>query len=224
MCGVEFPVQALRNKEFFRIFDVIILLLTLYRKMMPEKKELYVTNSREWRKWLDTHHSFEKEIWLILYKKHTGKPSIPYENAVEEALCFGWIDSTIRKIDEEKYAQKYTPRKDKSNWSESNKKRVERLISQGRMTEAGMVKIKAAQHNGQWNKTLDSKKTWIIPDEFDSALSANKKAREYFDSLAPSYKLRYVGWIASGKKVETRIKRSKEAISLLEHHKKPGMK
>ena len=191
---------------------------------MLEKKELYATNRDDWRMWLKTHHSLEKEIWLVMYKKHTGKPSISYNDAVEEALCFGWIDSIVMKIDEEKYAQKYTPRKEKSFWSESNIKRAERLITQGRMTEAGMVKIKAAQYNGQWNKTVDSKKKWVIPAEFENALSANKKAKEYFDSLAPSYKLQYIGWIASGKREVTRIKRSKEAVSLLDNNKKLGMK
>ena len=85
-------------------------------------KELYVTNREDWRAWLEQNHATEKEVWLLYYKKHTGKPTIPYDDAVEEALCFGWIDSTVKRIDDEKYTQKFTPRNDRSVWSESNKK------------------------------------------------------------------------------------------------------
>jgi len=116
---------------------------------MQANKELYVTNRDDWRAWLKVNHAIKKEIWLIYYKKHTGKPRILYDAAVEEALCFGWIDSIVKKIDAEKYAQKFTPRKDTSGWSEPNKRRVERMIKQGRMTEAGMARIRAAKKNGQ---------------------------------------------------------------------------
>ncbi|MGB2982026.1 MAG: hypothetical protein WBC77_12350, partial [Candidatus Zixiibacteriota bacterium] len=102
-------------------------------------KTLYVTNRDDWRAWLRKNHSSQKEVWLIYYKKHTGKPRIPYDDAVEEALCYGWIDSTIKRIDEEKYAQKFTPRSEKSNWSELNKRRAKKMIREGRMTQAGLV-------------------------------------------------------------------------------------
>lgn len=112
---------------------------------MKTTKKLYVKSRDEWRSWLQNNHAAEKEIWLIYYKKHTGKPRIPYDDAVEEALCFGWIDSIVKRIDDEKYIQKYTPRKDKSIWSELNKKRTEKMIKQGRMTEAGLIKIQKAK-------------------------------------------------------------------------------
>ncbi len=105
-------------------------------------KTLYATNRKEWRDWLSKNYDKEKEIWLIYYKKITGKPTISYNDAVEEALCFGWIDSIEKGIDEEKFAGRFTPRKEKSNLSESNKKRIKRLIKEGRMTNAGLEKIK----------------------------------------------------------------------------------
>ena len=104
------------------------------------KKHLF--NDRdEWRAWLEEHHQSESEVWLIYYKGHTGKKSIRYEEAVEEALCFGWIDSKVKRIDEEKYMQRYTQRNELSNWSESNKKRVKKLIAKGLMTQAGLEKV-----------------------------------------------------------------------------------
>lgn len=108
---------------------------------MEITKTLYVTNRDEWRAWLSENHGSEKEIWLVYYKKHTRKPTIPYDDAVEEALCFGWIDGIEKRMDEERYAQRFTPRKAKSNWSESNKRRVKKLLEQGKMTEAGLATI-----------------------------------------------------------------------------------
>jgi len=112
---------------------------------MPTKVEitqtLYMPDRDEWRRWLADHHRTEREAWLLFYKKHTGKTGISYEDAVEEGLCFGWIDSLAQRIDDEKYAQKFSPRKPKSNWSESNKQRVRRLLREGKMTEAGLATL-----------------------------------------------------------------------------------
>lgn len=104
-------------------------------------EELYVSNRNDWRAWLKENHDAKKEVWLIYYKKHTGKPSISYDDSVEEALCFGWVDSMIRKLDAEKFARKFTPRRDKSTWSEANRKRVEKMIREGKMTEVGLIRI-----------------------------------------------------------------------------------
>jgi len=186
--------------------------------------KLYISNRKEWRKWLQENHSSVKEVWLVYYKKHTGKPRIPYEDAVEEALCFGWIDSTIKKIDDEKYCQKFTPRNYKSNWSELNKKRVAKLIKQNKITKAGMSKINAAKKNGEWNKKEERVQEYKMPAELSQLLSTNKKAKEYFNELSPSHKKQYIVWIASGKKNETREKRAIEAIKLLKANQKLGMK
>src|SRR5207248_6123233 len=105
---------------------------------------LYVKDRRQWRSWLARHHRTAPEIWLIYYKKHSGRPRIPYEDAVEEALCFGWIDSIVKAIDGETFAQKFTPRRDSSKWSALNRRRVRKLIQEGRMTEAGLAKINPA--------------------------------------------------------------------------------
>lgn len=191
---------------------------------MKISKKLYVKSRDEWRSWLQNNHAAEKEIWLIYYKKHTGKPRIPYDDAVEEALCFGWIDSIIKRIDDEKYARKYTPRKDKSIWSEVNKKRAEKMIKQGRMTEAGLIKIQKAKKNGEWYKTTSKiDRPAILPD-LKNALAANKDADRNFNNFAPSYQKQFIGWIASAKKEETRERRIKDTIKLAEQNKKPGMK
>jgi uncharacterized protein YdeI (YjbR/CyaY-like superfamily) len=185
---------------------------------------LYVNNRKDWREWLEKNHATSKEIWLIYYKKHSGKSRIPYDDAVEEALCFGWIDSIIKKIDDEKYAQKFTPRKENSMWSESNKKRVNLMIGQGKMTKAGLALIRVAKKNGKWNEVFPREEFSEIPGELKIVLEKNKKARENFHALAPSYKKQYIGWIVTAKRPETREKRLQEAIILLEKNQKLGMK
>ena len=185
---------------------------------------LHVTNRKDWRLWLKENHASEKEIWLIYYKKHTGKPRVPYDDAVEEALCFGWIDSIVRTIDDERYMQKFTPRKAKSNWSASNKKRVEKLIDTGQMTRAGLAKIELAKINGTWEKMITSTISFEMPFELGNALSANNSANEFFASLSPSCRRQYIGWIASAKKADTKLRRVKEAMSLLGKKQKLGMK
>src|SRR5678816_4889869 len=111
---------------------------------MAMGKTLYVTNRDEWRDWLAKHGQSETEVWLIYYKQQSDRPRIPYDDAVEEALCFGWIDSIVKRIDDEKFAQKFTPRRNTSKWSELNKRRVRKLIREGRMTDAGLARIDAA--------------------------------------------------------------------------------
>lgn len=190
-------------------------------------EELYVSNRDDWRAWLKRNYYSKNQVWLIYYKKHTGKPSIPYDDSVEEALCFGWVDSIIKKIDEEKFARKFTPRTSKSTWSEANKKRAEKMIAEGKMTEAGLKGIREAKINGEWFKTpvsLRYKEKLEIPQYLKDALTANKKALDNFNKLAECYKRNFVGWIDSAKKEETRKRRLTEAIGLLERNQKLGMK
>ena len=190
-------------------------------------EELYVMNREDWRKWLKKNYDVKKEVWLIYYRKHSGRPSISYDESVEEALCFGWVDSIIKKIDDEKFARKFSPRTGKSGWSESNKKRAESMIKEGKMTEAGLVKIREAKRTGQWFETpliIRYRKKLVIPSYFEDALAASKKARENFDKLAQSYRRNFVGWVDSAKKEETRKKRLTEAIGLLERNQKLGLK
>ncbi len=187
-------------------------------------KRVYVTNRDEWRDWLSRHHATEAEVWLIFYKKETSKPTIPYEAAVEEALCFGWIDSIIKKIDATRYARKFTPRKDKSMWSELNRRRAEKMIKEGRMTDFGLAKIQTARKTGLWDKDPRPQISLDIPPEFAKALARSKKAKENFDKLAASYRKHYIGWIAVAKRAETRKRRIEESVALLEKGKKLGLK
>ncbi len=187
-------------------------------------EQLYVADRDKWRRWLSEHHATEAGIWLIFYKKETSKPTLPYDDAVEEALCFGWIDSIIKKIDDERYVRKFTPRKDKSVWSQLNKKRVDKMIKQGRMTEAGLAKIKAAKKNGCWNRGARPQVSFEVPPELAKALARNKKAKEHFDQHAPTYRRQYIGWIVTAKRPETKERRIAESIALLEKGKKLGMK
>ncbi len=187
-------------------------------------KQLYVKDRDKWREWLSENHAAEAGIWLIFYKKETSMPTIAYEAAVEEAICFGWIDSIIKKIDAAKYVRKFTPRSDKSKWSSLNKKRANKMIKEGRMTEVGLAKIKAAKKTGLWAKDARPRISLDIPPEFAKALAHNKKAKENFDNLAPSYRKYYIGWIAMAKRPETKNRRIEESIALLEKGKKLGLK
>ncbi len=187
-------------------------------------KQLYLKTPYEWREWLNNNHDKERELWLVFFKKDSGEPSIEYESAVEEALCFGWIDSIIKKIDDVKFARKFTPRKDNNNWSELNKKRVARLIEDKRMTEIGMAKIEKAKCNGHWDKQDRPNIQFNTPKIFQVALDRNRKAKENYEKLAPTYQKQYIGWIVVAKRQETKEKRIKESIELLVKGKKLGLK
>ena len=187
-------------------------------------KQIYLKNRKEWRDWLSKHHESEKDIWLVYYKKGTGRPTIKYGDSVEEALCFGWIDSIIKKIDEEKYMRKFTPRKTDSYWSEPNKQRVAKMIEAGLMTPHGLSKIKAAQKSGLWDKNGRPQLSFEIQPEFEKALQKNSKAKAVFEKLPPSHKKQYLGWIETAKRPETKKKRIKEAIIMLNKGKKLGLK
>ena len=191
---------------------------------MPKDKQIYVTDRKQWQAWLKKHHASEQEIWLIYYKKHTGKPRIPYDYAVEEALCYGWIDSTVKRLDDERYMQKFTPRKPGSVWSKLNKERAGKMIKAKRMTCAGLARIEDAKKSGAWDRADRPERTTRVPPELKKALAANKAAARNFENLAPSYRRQYTGWFLSAKREETRKKRLKEIVSLLSRNKKMGMR
>jgi len=177
---------------------------------------------KEWRAWLEKNYANEKEIWLVFYKVKTKKESIKYAEAVEEALCFGWIDSTVKRIDDEKHMQKYTPRNAKSNWSATNKARVKKLKKEGLMTEYGLAAVEIAKQNGSWNR-LDSIDIHMeTPKILTDALEINDIARKKYEILAPSRKKQFLWWIESAKREETKEKRIKETIRLLIENKRPG--
>ena len=185
---------------------------------------LYISNRNDWRKWLKKNHDKEKDVWLVYYKKHTKKPSVSYDDSVEEALCFGWIDSIIKRIDEERYVRKFTPRTNITKWSLSNKKRLTRMIKQGRMTKIGFEKVDEAVLNKKDSDVHEHTKKIIIPRYLKHALIGNNIVWNNFNNLAPSHKRQYLGWITAAKKDQTRQCRIQEAIGLLKENKKLGLK
>jgi len=192
---------------------------------MKMGNQFHAGTRTQWRAWLEENHATESDVWLVFYKKHTGQPCIAYDEAVEEALCFGWIDGVLQKIDEETYARRFSPRREGSNWSALNKRRAMNMVQQGKMTEAGAAKLSFSDFDDDYRRTLQRKaEDLAIPEYFEQALNSNKQAHENFTKLAPSYRRRYLLWIADARTDETRNRRVAEAIRLLEENKKPGMK
>jgi len=185
---------------------------------------LHVTTREAWRAWLTKHHITEREIWLLYAKKHTGKPRVPYDDAVEEAICFGWIDSLVRRIDDDYYAQKFTPRKPASAWSDLNIWRARKLRKEGRMTETGLALTGKWIHDEPGLRPRAKKKEAEIPAYIEEALQAHPAAWENFSKLAPSHRRSYVGWITSAKREETRERRIREAVERLTRNEPLGMK
>ncbi len=174
---------------------------------MPEPEKCLTFASRKgWRAWLKKHHTKARQAWLLHYKKKTATLSLTYEEAVEEALCFGWVDGLLRSIDSETYVLRYTPRQPRSIWSEINKGRAERLVRQGRMTKAGFEKIAEAKANGEWEAASIREDVNSIPAELVRALKKNKVWGS-FQSWTASRKKQYLYWLNSAKKPETRHKR-----------------
>jgi uncharacterized protein YdeI (YjbR/CyaY-like superfamily) len=192
---------------------------------MDPKPRLFRTR-RAWRDWLARNHARSKGLWLAYYKKGTGKKSVTYEEALQEALSFGWIDSTVGRIDEERYKQKYTPRNDRSVWSAANKARVERLIAQGLMAPSGLAKVEAAKRNGSW-ESLDAVDRIgagaAPPRDLLAALDREPGARAAFDRLPPSHRKAWVYWVLSAKKPETRERRVAGTVKRLLAGRRPGM-
>lgn len=185
--------------------------------------DFYLFKTRaEWRSWLENNFDKTDNIWLAYYKKHTGKESIRYDEAVEEALCFGWIDSLVKRVDDNIYKQKYTPRKKNSVWSQINIQRVDKMIKAGLMTKAGMIKVNEAKKNGQWDKAYGSINEEVIPDDFLKELKKNKKAFKNFFNYSASVRNRYLHRINQAKRPETREKRIKEIVHRSESNIKPG--
>lgn len=177
-------------------------------------------NRQVWREWLENNHQNSVGVWLIYYKVNSGKPSIKYSEAVQEALCFGWIDSKVKSLDSDRYMQIFTPRKPKSVWSKLNKQYIAELIEQGLMSEAGLAKITAAKKDGSWN-SLDGIEALVIPDDLQQALAANEAANKYFAVFSNSTKKNILFWIESAKRPETRYKRIEQTIDSAAQNKSP---
>jgi uncharacterized protein YdeI (YjbR/CyaY-like superfamily) len=185
---------------------------------MRDLTTLDVRSSEAWRAWLHEHHASSPGIWLVFYKGHTAVRSIPYEDAVCQALCFGWVDSLIRRLDAERYARKFTPRKPTSAWSDSNRRRWAKLKEHGQLAGPGLA---AAPTDVRY-----AKKPVIprMPAYIAGAFKARPRAWRFFQTLAPTYRRHFVAWIHTAKQAETRQKRIRESIALLEAGKKLGLK
>lgn len=182
--------------------------------------ETLVARTRaQWRAWLARHHDSSSEIWLVFHKQHTGEPCVDYEAAVEEALCFGWIDSLVRRLDDARYARKFTPRKLGSAWSAINRRRYASLEQRGLLRAPGRANAPGAKI-----AKAPLRRAWPMPKYIERALKANGRAWTHFELLAPSYRRSYVGWVDSAKRVETKQRRLREAVRLLERGQKLGLK
>ncbi len=196
---------------------------------MKELDKIYFKERKSFRDWLQENFDKSSGFWMIFYKKHTNKKCIKYNEALEEALCFGWIDSIIKKIDADSYVRKFTPRTNLSNWSDVNKKLVLSLIEKGIMTKAGLEKIDIYRETGKinWKKEdLENckKRKNNIPDFIIKTFAKNEPALTNFNNLAQTYKRHYVLWITSAKKEETIQRRLQEAIQLLKENNKLASK
>ncbi len=185
---------------------------------------LEARNRKEWRNWLEKNHAGTKEIWLVYYKKHTKKPTVAYKESVEEAICFGWIDGIKKRIDDERYTHRFTPRKANSKWSPINIDIAKRMIKSGMMTAAGQIAYDNRKEYEEDFLKIRSSDSDKLPPDLEELLKASEKAWNNFNNLSPSHKKQYILWINSAKKTETKQRRLSKAIKLLEQNKKWGMK
>ena len=169
-------------------------------------------NREDWRDWLKENYDKESFVWLTLFKKKFRKKGMALDDAVEEAICFGWIDGKLKRLDAERFILRFSPRKSKSVWSMINKKRAERLMESGRMTDAGLAKIQEAKENGLWDNAYTNKMKEAVPLDLKKELIAEKKAWENFQRFANSYRNMYIGWVNGAKTAETRTKRIKKVV------------
>ena len=190
---------------------------------MQQQLEIYLSRRGDWRDWLAENHATSPGVWLVYYKKHTGIERIAYDDAVEEALCFGWIDSTVRRLDDQRFCQKFVPRQARSSWSAHNRLRAEKLMADGTMTPAGMEKIEAARASGEWEKALEDRVDRPVPPELKKALATDAKAAAEFRRLSPTQAKYLKNWVGKAKKPETRERRAAKAVAMLRAGKRPGM-
>lgn len=186
-------------------------------------EELYFSNREDWRAWLEENHSVSEGIWLVYYKKGSGKPRIKYNDAVEEALCFGWIDSKIRRVNDDYYIQHFTPRRKRSVWSKYNLERVESLIERGLMHSSGLEKYREAVENPSlvYDNKTDGEP--VIPADLETEFLKNKTALNNFLNFPESARRMYIAWLNNAKRSETRNRRILRILDFSEQNKRPGM-
>ncbi len=182
---------------------------------MEIKPLLYFKNTTEFRIWLHKNHAISKGVYLVFYKVSSEQESMRWEEAVQVAICYGWIDSTVKKLDDERRQQLFTPRNDKSVWSKLNKSYIENLMVAGLIHESGLKKIEIAKQNGSW-QALDEVENQIIPDDLIQAFEQNQLAYNNYQNFSPSYRKSYLYWLNQAKRQETRLTRISEIIKLCE--------
>jgi uncharacterized protein YdeI (YjbR/CyaY-like superfamily) len=180
---------------------------------MKDKEEIYCADRASWRAWLEANHEQKDGIWLIISKKGASLSSVAYSEAVDEALCFGWIDAVVNSRDEESKIQYFAPRKKGSPWSRVNKGKIERLLAEGRMTKPGLAKIEQAKQDGSW-ELYDEIDQLVIPTDLQAALDNDPEALAHFSAFSPSGKKVILWWIKSAKRPETRSARIEKTVSL----------
>ncbi len=187
---------------------------------MSERKTFHANSREEWRAWLEKNHNKENKVYLIRYKKHTGKPTITPKEAMEEAICFGWIDTTVNRIDDERYAQCFVRRNENSRWSNNTQKYARRLIKEGKMTPEGLKMYR----EGLKKSTIDHglPRNPKIPDILEKALSKDKKAKGNFEKMAPSYRRHFIYSIERAVREETKNKRVKDIVRRMRNNIKFG--
>ncbi|WP_316792630.1 YdeI/OmpD-associated family protein [Pedobacter frigoris] len=189
--------------------------------MQKEIETFCPANRQEWRQWLQENHRLQQSVWLVQYKQKSSKPSLSWSDAVDEALCFGWIDSTRRTIDQDSFVQVFTKRKPISNWSKINKAKIMRLTEEGLMTNAGLEIVELAKQNGSWT-ILDEVEELNIPEDLEKAFLAEPDSRAFFLSLSKSVKKMILQWIVLAKRQETRAKRIAETVSCAARKQRPN--
>lgn len=176
---------------------------------------IQAASREEWRAWLEAHHQTEASVWLIIFRKGGGTPSVQYPEAVDEALCFGWIDSKPNKRDDGSYYQFFSRRNPKSNWSRVNKEKVARLMAEGRMHPSGLAMVDLAKRDGTWD-ALDEVENLTLPDDLQARFAANPAAFRHWEAFPRSSKRGILEWILNAKKPEKRLKRIEETVALAE--------
>lgn len=177
----------------------------------------YADSAASWRGWLDAHHASEAGVWLIIYKKDSGTPSVYYPEAVDEALCYGWVDSKPNKRDGQSYFQYFSPRNAKSNWSRVNKEKIARLEEEGKMAPAGLEMVRIAKETGTWN-ALDEVENLVVPPDLAEEFQQYENARKYWDEFPRSTRRGILEWIFNAKRPATRAKRIAETARLAERN------
>jgi uncharacterized protein YdeI (YjbR/CyaY-like superfamily) len=186
-------------------------------------KPLLLGGRAEWHTWLEQHHDTAAGVWLVVRKKGADAGGVYYDAAVEEAICFGWIDGKMQSVDAATFILRFSPRRKNSVWSKLNRNRAEKLMGSGRMTKAGLEKIRQAKTNGSWQTAYSAKEKPVMPADLKQALQQAPPAWKNFKDFADSYQTMYIGWIENAKRAETRTGRIRRVVERARQNIKPGM-